>query len=189
MNYRNVIIFVLFNLFIGMSFAAMKPIVCDQQYALCTSAPCVPDPRNPEYSICSCVVENGDSVGYKTCKQRAPKKGVFKVEQITSTFSFKQFETKKSMNCPQGKPWANCLDAPCTVDPLDLTKAICSCKLNRAHAFFTFGGDCDVNTCATGFWSGATVTMDNNLRLALFAKLNIIQNPWPNSTCPINNKK
>jgi hypothetical protein len=42
-----------------------KPIVCKQEYALCTSAPCIPDPRHPDFAICSCVVEKGDSVGYK----------------------------------------------------------------------------------------------------------------------------
>lgn len=150
--------------------AFAKPIICTQEYALCTSAPCVPDPRHPDYAICSCVVENGESIGYKTCQQRAPQTKPFNSKQLISTFSFKQFSSKKSLNCPQGMPWTNCLDAPCTVDPMDASKAICSCKIDHTQAFFTFGGDCNSKTCANGFWSGATKASGILLRKALLKK-------------------
>ena len=185
MNHRYFIFLFLCSFFVSPAYSAenAKPIVCNQEYALCTSASCVPDPRHPEYAICSCVVETGDSVGFKTCAKRTPKQGKFKVKEITSTFSFKQFDTKKSMNCARGTPWTNCVDAPCTVNPMDAAKALCSCKIIHNEAFFTFGGDCDTSSCGTGFWSGANVTMGNSLRIALFDKLNIIQNPWPNNSC------
>lgn len=149
---------------------ASQPIVCSQEYALCTSAPCVPDPRHPGYALCSCVVEKGESVGYKTCQQRAPQTNQFKVKQLLSTFSFTQFSTKKSMNCALGLPWTNCVDSPCTVDPMDNSKALCSCPIEHHQAFFTFGGECNTTTCASGFWSGATQASGILLRNALLKK-------------------
>ncbi len=160
-----------------------KPIVCKQAYALCTSAPCIPDPRHPDYAVCSCVVEKGESAGFKTCAERVPKQKQFNTTQLTSTFSFEQFSTKKSINCEKGMPWTNCVDAPCTVDPMNPTKAICSCKIDHTQAFFTFGGDCDTKTCATGFWSGATTAAGVVFQNAMFEKLNITKNPWPNNAC------
>ena len=191
MKSRYFIYFLLLSFFVGTSYAAIKnkPIVCTQEYVLCTSAPCVPDPRHPDYAICSCVVETGDSVGYTSCEKRTAKQGQFKTKQVTSTFSFKQFNTKKGMNCARGKPWTNCLDAPCTVNPMDSTKAICSCKILHDQAFFTFGGGCDLDTCATGFWSGATKTSGNALRKSLFKQLNITKNPWPNNSCSSDKTK
>ena len=47
-------------------------IICDQRYALCTSAPCIPDPQNPEKAICSCEVYEGKSFGQADCKKRKP---------------------------------------------------------------------------------------------------------------------
>ena len=72
---------------------------------------------------------------------------------------------------------------------MDANKAICSCKINHDQAFYTFGGGCDVTTCATGFWSGTMTTEGTNLRKALFEKLNITQNPWPDSSCSADNGK
>src|SRR5207245_524717 len=46
--------------------------ICQQRYALCTNAPCRPDPHNPKIVICDCVVESGYSVGLRSCPQRAP---------------------------------------------------------------------------------------------------------------------
>lgn len=191
MKSRNFIFIFLISLFTISAYAAhsSKPIICTQEYALCTSAPCIPDPRHPDYALCSCIVESGDSAGFKTCDKRAPSQGQFKVKQLISTFSFKQFKTRKSMDCARGKPWSDCLDAPCTVSPQDPAKAICSCKINHDQAFFTFGGACDEATCATGFWSGATINTSKALRKSLFEKLHITQNPWTNIQCPGADKK
>ncbi len=192
MKYRlfNIIVLSLSAFISTFSLAASqaKPIVCTQKYALCTSAPCIPDPRHPDYAICSCVVEKGDSVGYKTCEKRIPKPGSFKTTQIISTFSFAQFKTKKSMTCMKGTAWTDCVDAPCTINPMDPSKAICSCKINHTQAFFTFGGDCDTSTCTTGFWSGATTTAGASLRNSLIGKLKLPQNAWSNTACPMTIK-
>jgi len=176
------------SLFSATAFAepGATPIVCNQEYALCTSAQCVPDPRHADMAICSCVVENGNSVGYKSCNERTPKSKQFKVKRLISTFSFKQFATKKGMSCPRGKPWTNCLDAPCNVDPLRAGKAICSCKINHDQDFITFGGGCDSSQCATGFWSGATLRTSNALRKAMLENINVTQDPWPSVACPVD---
>lgn len=89
--------------FLDVSYAA-NPVICNQEYALCTSAPCIPDARNAKYAICDCVVKKGESAGYKTCKQRKPGQDKYKVTRLISTFSFEQFATKKLMNCTQGNP-------------------------------------------------------------------------------------
>lgn len=166
-NVRSLIIFFLIlNFSFGSSYAA-KPIICNHEYALCTSARCVPDPRHPSYAICHCVVKKGASAGYKTCAERAPTQDQYKTTQIISTFSFAQFAVKKFMSCQAGAPWTNCLDAPCTVDPKDHNRAICSCKIDNTQSFVTLGGECNTTTCTTGFWSGATEAASITLRDAL----------------------
>jgi hypothetical protein len=186
MKYCYLILFLLINFIINPALAATsaKPVICTGQYALCTSAPCIPDPRHPDYAICSCAVENDDSAGYASCEKRAPKQDQFKVTQIVSTFSFDQFKTKQAMNCAKGIPWTDCVDAPCTIDPMDTSKAICSCKIDHTQAYFTLGGGCDTKTCATGFWSGQTPAAGTVFRNALMKKQNLTGNPWPNLACP-----
>lgn len=163
-----------------------KAVVCNQDYALCTSASCIPDPRHAEYAICVCEVERGESIGYKTCDARRPKNMAFQVKKITSTFSFKQFSSKKSLTCPRGKPWTDCVDAPCIVDPMHADKAICSCKIKQDQTFVTLGGNCDANTCSTGFWSGSMISSSKALRKALLKHLDISENPWTNISCPVS---
>src|SRR5262249_18718480 len=45
--------------------------LCNQTFALCTTAPCVPSTSDPNISVCDCVVVNGFSVGFKPCPERA----------------------------------------------------------------------------------------------------------------------
>ncbi len=144
-------------LFLSNTYAVTPPhaIVCEQAYALCTSAPCLPDPNNPNKSICECVVQQGKSAGFTTCEKRKPQTDQYKATHLISTFSFEQFSSKKSLACSKGMPWSNCVDMPCTVDPQNAHRAICLCQLNATQAFFTFGGNCESSACATGFWSGA----------------------------------
>lgn len=158
------------SLFLTTSYAAnpAHAIICEQSYALCTSAPCVPDPKNPGQSICDCVVQQGKSAGFSACEKRKPYADKYKATHLTSTFSFNQFASKKALACAKGNPWNNCVDKPCTVDPQNPNRAICLCQLNNTQAFFTLGGNCDSNTCASGFWSGAVVgVMTDTLRGAL----------------------
>jgi len=145
-----------------------EPFICNQVYALCTSAPCIPSPHNPDYAICDCDVHKGNSAGFTDCKSRKPNQDNYGALHIVSTFSFEQFSTKKQMQCSQLSPWTDCLDKPCTVDPQNPNRAICNCKIKLAQAFITFGGNCNTQTCITGFWSGATkktgAVLENALR-------------------------
>lgn len=160
-------IFVLLILFFALcssSFAAKKPTVCHQEYAICSSAQCIPDPRHKGFALCACHVENGANAGYSSCEQRKPVLNQDNTTRLLSTFSLFQVGEKKSMSCSKGYHWTNCLDSPCTINPMDRTKAICSCPVVHNQAFVTFGGDCNMKTCATGFWSGATKTQSEELR-------------------------
>lgn len=135
-----------------------KGVTCEGRYVLCTSAPCIPDPQNPNSkAICDCEVNEGKSFGLKSCSERTPSTNEDGVMTLISTYSFAQVPTKPVMICPSGKPWTDCLDKPCTVDPLDPLKAICTYDIKRTSRFVTYGADCNSITCNTGFWSGATV--------------------------------
>ncbi|WP_444884795.1 hypothetical protein [Microbulbifer sp. PSTR4-B] len=132
--------------------------ICSNEYVLCTSAPCIPDPRNPDSNaICQCDVNKGLNFGMSACKARIPVTDSTGVKKILSTFSFAQAPTKPVLSCPEGNPWTDCLDQPCIVNPMNPLKAICTCKIVRDQPFVTFGGDCVSLTCDTGYWSGATV--------------------------------
>lgn len=159
-------------------------IVCDQAYALCTSAACIPHPNDNQKSICDCVVQKGKSAGFATCKKRKPRTDKYQVTHLISTFSFEQFSTKKSLNCPKGMPWSDCVDMPCTVDPQNTNRAICLCKLNKTQAFFTFGGNCERSTCILGFWSGATPGAASKALRDVLSKE--VRNPATPTSCAIN---
>ena len=185
---RNIFTILFFFMTTAHAASQAKPIICEQKYALCTSAPCIPDPRHPGFALCTCDVKEGTSAGYTTCKYRQPKEAADKTTQIISTFSFAQFDTKKALNCTKGMPWTDCVDSPCTINPMNHDQAICSCPVKHTQAFFTFGGDCKTDTCSTGFWSGNTDAAGIILRDAMFKKLNITKNPWPNSACSVTQK-
>jgi hypothetical protein len=146
--------------------ADRNPIVCKQQYALCTSAPCTPDPKHAGYATCECVVLQGDSVGYKTCAERAPIQVSNQSKKIISTFSFAQYASKKFLTCAAGLPWTNCLDSLCSVDPHQPNHAKCDCPIETKSAFITLGGDCKTTAC-NGLWSAATVAMGKQMQATL----------------------
>lgn len=148
-----------------------KPnIVCDQPYVLCTSAPCIPDPSDPQSkAICQCDVQVGKSYGNTSCNARKPKTMPDGSKALISTYSFEQAGMIKVMTCPSGKPWTFCLDKPCTVNPMNTKQAICTCDIERKGKFVTFGGSCDTGSCGIGYWSGATVS-DYNSASAFLAK-------------------
>lgn len=135
-----------------------KGIICEGIYALCTSAPCIPDPENRESkALCSCEVNKGINYGHTSCDERNPSKDDYGVTTLVSTYSFAQGPSKPILICPEGKPWTDCLDRPCTVNPMNPLNAMCKCDIIRDKAFVTYGGECNTLSCDTGFWSGATV--------------------------------
>jgi len=136
-----------------------KMMLCNHQYALCTSARCVPQPGDPSKAICFCDVEEGESMSTTSCKELQPSTDANGIRTVYSTFSFKQYsEGKKVMKCPGNTPWTWCLNKRCTVDPEYPNKAICLCDVVRsAEDWITFGGSCDTSTCNTAYWSGAAL--------------------------------
>jgi peroxiredoxin len=125
--------------------------ICLQKYALCTNAPCRPDPRDPKVVICDCVVKGGYSVGLTPCAHRAPRGS-----NLYSTFSTELVTGNvRAMTCGANIPWANCVDAPCKLDGDDPSKATCACPVVKTGPSFTLGGNCDTSTCGKTVWSGA----------------------------------
>lgn len=137
-----------------------KNYLCKQQYALCTSALCIPQPDDPTKAVCFCDVNEGPSVATVECDTIAPSTNENGIRTVYSTFSLEQFsEGKKGMKCPSNTPWTWCLNKRCTVDPTNSRKAICRCDVMRnTGEWMTLGGDCDTSTCQTGYWSGAKMS-------------------------------
>lgn len=159
-------------------------ILCRQQYALCTSAPCIPDPEDPTKTICVCDVLEGPSLATVSCDQLKPSTDSNGIRTVYSTFSLEQFRKgKKVMECPNGTPWSSCLNKRCTVDPADPKKAICTCDVYRSEDWVTLGGNCDTSTCKTGYWSGAPTEAFNQGNAFMTKALNLKESPakW----CPI----
>ena len=91
---------------------------CQQQFALCTSAPCIPQPGNPKVAMCMCAVEDGPNLATQPCDTLKPSTDANGIRSLYSQFALKQFASGlKTLKCPSGTPWTWCLNKPCTVDP------------------------------------------------------------------------
>ena len=161
---------------------------CNSGFALCTSAPCIPDPQDPTgMAICTCEVTSGPNYAAKTeCGDRDPTRQRVNGNVVTttvSTYSFVQAATKPVMTCDEGPLWTDCLDAPCTVDPKDPLRAICSCPIVADKGdYVTYGGSCNTNTCKNAVWSAATVRafQQGSANLRVFMQIDAV----PASYCP-----
>lgn len=127
---------------------------CNQTFALCTTAPCELSDSDPTIANCHCIVEQAYAIGFKSCTERA-QSGLnlhsnFSTTNVNSAFS--------TMTCPEDAPWANCLDVPCEIDPLNPAVATCQCVMVETGPSLTFGGGCDTSTCTTTIWSAAPPT-------------------------------
>ncbi len=126
--------------------------LCRQPYALCTAAPCERSASDETIANCRCVVLDGYSMGYTTCQERA-----LVGKALVSTFSTQNVNSAFGvLACPEDAPWANCVDMPCEVDPLNPALATCQCEIVETGPSFTFGGGCDASTCSSVIWSGAS---------------------------------
>jgi hypothetical protein len=133
--------------------------LCRQQFALCTSAPCIPEPGNPKVAICTCDVEEGANLASVACDTVRPSTDANGVRTVYSQFALTQFaQDRKALKCSTGTPWTWCLNKPCTVDPANPHKAICACDIVRTGEWMTAGGNCNTGTCATAYWSGAPLS-------------------------------
>ena len=124
------------------------------RFALCTSAPCQIDTSDSDAAICDCVVESRANWGKTTCLERLPRGA-----ELSSNFSPIQAGPPshlKALVCENKPTWASCLDAPCTVDPMDPTKAKCKCPVATTTPWETLGGDCDPAECDQ-LWSAGHI--------------------------------
>jgi hypothetical protein len=181
---RALIIVVLFTVVGPAQFALAKNYLCQQQFALCTSAPCIPEPGNPKVAICTCDVQEGVNYATVECDKVKPSTDANGVRTVYSQFALTQFQQgKRALKCPSGTPWTWCLDKPCTVDPANPNKAICTCDVVRTGEWATAGGNCNAATCNTAYWSGAPIdAMSDNTS---FLMKNLDLKASPVNWCPI----
>ncbi len=153
--------------------------LCNQPFALCTTASCQPSTTDPNISVCRCVMQNGYSVGYKSCTERAQKGSSVRSDFSTMNIN-PSFEV---LTCPSGVPWANCVDVECEIDPTNPAMALCQCVTVRTGQSFTFGGGCDSTNCTSVIWSGASA--ESSLNTAYLKGMKQLGQPvtFP-KTCP-----
>lgn len=101
--------------------------MCKSTFALCTIARCDPIPGNAKEVACHCTVNNGYSAGQEPCqgiKQTAEG------QQIRSRY----YPVKSYAVCSNDRPWAWCLDKPCTIDLNNPQAAACTCDRSKISA-------------------------------------------------------
>ena len=133
---------------VSMPAAAELPEMCNQPYGLCDTAICTPMESDPTQVLCTCPVEEGVSMGMKSCSARAPV-GMYQNEdkewmiqagapvgQIVSTYSFlhaaptdhgeinpnttpEDYSGDLYIRTCAGGNWADCFDKPCFVPAAD----------------------------------------------------------------------
>lgn len=165
-----------------------KNVICEHEFALCTSARCVPIPGDPTKAICFCDVEEGKSLSTVACDKLKPTTDDNGVKTVFSCFALKQFQAgKKVLTCPSGTPWTWCLNKRCTVDPTNPKKAICTCDVIRTGESITAGGDCDTSTCKTAYWSAAPKADFESGTTAMMKALGLEKTPVV--YCPVGKDK
>jgi len=164
-------------------FAHAENHLCKGRFALCTSAPCIPQPGNSKVAICTCDVEDGPNLASVACDTVKPSTDANGIRSIYSQFALKQFAAgKRGLKCPSGTPWTWCLNKPCTVDPANPKKAICACDILRTGEWMTAGGNCNTATCNTAYWSGASLNDVEDGTNFLLKNLSIKKSPL--NWCP-----
>ena len=83
--------------------------ICESTFALCTIAACDPIPGNDKQVNCHCTVNKSYSAGAENCT------GVVETPQGPQIRS-RYYPVKSYAVCSNNRPWAWCLDKPCTID-------------------------------------------------------------------------
>ena len=149
-----------------------KFIVCKSTYALCTSAFCTAIPGNDQQVSCACTVETGYSAGLSPCQ---PITVTPEGTQIVSRY----FPLRSYAVCSNSRPWANCVDSPCIVDPNGSSFATCTCDVLQDQGQYIISNAVEQynsNSCTTGIISSATLTAAN--QLTEFLKFNPHLHPF-----------
>lgn len=129
--------------------------VCQGTYALCTTAHCTA-PGQEGVVSCACDVKTGYSAGHESC-QDAKKTASGKLMS-------RYYPVKYQAICSNDRPWANCLDKPCTVNKGDPSKASCACPLEKGQGDYVIVTETYTDsTCSTGIVSSATVQQSKQL--------------------------
>src|SRR4029453_17596438 len=78
-------------------------VLLKQQYAVFTSAFCIPQPDDPTKAICFCDVEEGASMSSVPCNTIQPSTDANGIRTVYSAFSLEQFKQgKKVLRCSSG---------------------------------------------------------------------------------------
>lgn len=148
-------------------------IVCKSTYALCTGAPCIAIPGNDQDVSCGCIIQTGYSVATTMCQ---PPTVTPQGLQVISRY----FPIRSYAPCSNSRPWANCLDSTCIVDPVNSLYATCTCSIEQIQGDYLAVNaeeQYDSASCTTGVLSSATVTDAN--ALTKFLKHNPKLHPFP----------
>jgi hypothetical protein len=122
--------------------------LCSSTYALCTDADCTPIPGQTGNLSCGCQVHTGYSAATQACQSGHPKPG----GKIKSRY----FPVESYEICSNIRPWAWCLDVPCTIDKKDPSKATCTCTTVDNQTPWV-GQANNPASCMNGIISSATV--------------------------------
>ncbi len=148
-------------------------IVCKSTYALCTGAPCTAIPGNDQDVSCACIIQTGYSAATTMCQ---PPTVTPQGLQVISRY----FPIRSYAPCSNSRPWANCLDSACIVDPGNSSYANCTCSIEQNQGdYLAVNAEEQYNSasCTTGILSSATVTDANALTNSL--KHNPKLRPFP----------
>jgi hypothetical protein len=144
--------------------------VCKSTYALCTTTPCAPVAGTKHTVSCACEVKTGYSAGLEACQEPTDTS---EGKQIHSRY----FPVKSYAVCGNDRPWAWCLDRPCTIDKDDPTKAACACTSVKDQGPYVIVTETYTDsTCTTGIISSATV--DQITQVTDFLKKNSDLKPF-----------
>lgn len=138
----------------------INAVTCNQKYGLCPAAKCVPSPFDSSQAYCWCDVVMGVnySLGNDSCEKISPYFSETGQEFIYSTFSPSiQDRGYHTVKCPPQATNLNCMNKICSVDPNDLTKAVCICDTtdNQGLPWITFNQNKTPTSC--NYQSGASL--------------------------------
>ncbi|MFW2571323.1 hypothetical protein [Legionella sp. 29fVS95] len=126
--------------------------LCKNKYALCTTALCEPIPGRKDFVSCKCDVKEGYSAGEKPCN------GGYEI--IYSRY----YPIKGYISCENNRPWAWCLDMPCSIDKNDASKASCTCAVvSNQGPYVIVANNYSKSACTEGLYSSATITQVNQV--------------------------
>lgn len=125
--------------------------MCNGRYALCIKAPCEKTPNANNQVRCSCIIEDGWSMGPNTCEERA--------KSLTSTYSNAFNGGSNTLTCPQPISWAWCYGAACEKDNRDPKQkmAVCNCPVITSTAVILVSSNkcADSSKVCSEMWSAA----------------------------------